>query len=113
MSNLITAVKAAISQATDEFHQQMANTPDAVLALHHSGKTLPEMRARAAINATIEGIIEICKASTFEVTNTFENLPPELARNLSGLIEEDFKDATIAFLEALLKPARAPVREGV
>jgi hypothetical protein len=58
MSELIAKVKAAISQATDEVHQQMANTPDVVLALHHSGKTLPDMRARAAIKVTLEHLLD-------------------------------------------------------
>lgn len=111
MTELIDKVKSAISQATDEFHRQMAETPDMVLAFHHSGKTLPEMRAKAAIKATIEGLIEICKISTFEVTNTFENLSPDLRGTFREALEKDLKDAAISFLEAILNPA--PVSEEV
>jgi hypothetical protein len=61
-----------------------------------------EYLARAAVKATLEGLIEVCKHSKFEVTHTFENLPPKLSEALVEMLQKDCRDATLSFLNAAI-----------
>lgn len=51
-SGIVEHVKRAQEEATAIFHRQQATIPHSVLAMR--GETLPTMRARAAIRATLE-----------------------------------------------------------
>jgi len=90
MLDLVKKVKSAIAEATDEFHQQMENSPDVVLALTSSGRTLPEMRARAAIKATLDDRrVDVCNAIWSFIYG--ERRGNVNADDLSNFIEEVIK----------------------
>lgn len=59
MNPIIEKVKAAIRFATEQFEDEQRSIPHFVLAM--KGKTLPELRARAAIRATLEHLREDAK----------------------------------------------------
>lgn len=91
MSTLLTAVKTAIAAATEDFHRQMADTPDMVLALTSAGKTLPEMRARAAAKAVLDD-------RRADVCNAVWNF---VYGEMRGSVNADDLSA---FIEGVLKP---------
>lgn len=52
MTGIVETVARAQNEAAEEFHRQQTTIPHSVLAMR--GETLPHMRARAAIRATLE-----------------------------------------------------------